>query len=193
MKNFIGRHKGNDDLERRLRRDRPEPRPEFLAMLSDRIESRPRHRRRVSLRVGLVGAVTAVMLVAMSAVGGLGYAAAAVQSVASAAKAVVVAPVVAAKAPVVAASKSDSKGSDNKGSDNKGSGGNSGGSSGGNSGGSSGGNDDKGGKGDDHEYGHHEKMCHKKGKDAETIDVDSNAVPAHLSQGDTRGECPKKK
>ena len=155
MKNFIGRNKGNDDLERRLRRDRPEPRPEFLAMLSDRIGDRPRHRRGVSLRVGLVGAVTAVMLVAMSAVGGLGYAATAAQGVAAAAKAVVVAP-------VVTASKSDK-------------------------GGGKGDKGGKGGKGDDKEYGHKEKMCHKK----HTIEVDSNAVPAHLAQGDTRGECPK--
>ena len=79
MKHFFGRHKESDDLEHQLRRDQPEPRPEFLALLSDRIEDRPRHRRVVSTRLVLVGAVTAVMLIAMSAVGGLGYAAAAVQ------------------------------------------------------------------------------------------------------------------
>ena len=179
MKHFFGRDKESDDLERRLRRDRPEPRPEFLAMLSDRIESRLRHRRGVSMRVGLVGAVTAVMLIAMSAVGGLGYAAAAAQGVASAAKAVVVAP----------ASKSDNKGSDNSG--NNGNNGNNNGNNGDK--GDKGGKGDKGDQGDDKEYGHHQKMCHKKGKDQETIDVDDNAVPAHLSQGDTRGECPKKR
>lgn len=166
MKNFIGRHKGNDDLERRLRQDRPEPRPEFLAMLSDRIADRPRHSRAMSRRFALVGAVTAVMLIAMSAVGGLGYAAAAVQGVASAAKAVVVAP---AKSDNKESSKSENNQSGNSGNNE------------------SGNKDDKGDKADKKEYGHKEKMCHKKN----TIDVDSNAVPAHLAQGDTRGECPK--
>jgi hypothetical protein len=168
MKNFIGRNRGNDDLERRLRRDRPEPRPEFLAMLSDRIGDRPRQRRRVGARLALVGAVSAVMLIAMSAVGGLSYAATAVQSVASVAKAVIVAP---ASKVVVPAAKSDNKQSGDSG----------------NAGNQSSHKDDKGDKGDDKEYGHKEKMCHKKN----TIDVDSNAVPAHLAQGDTRGECPK--
>jgi hypothetical protein len=35
-------------------------------------------------------------------------------------------------------------------------------------------------------------MCHKPGKNQEDIDVDDNAVPAHLSQGDTVGPCPPK-
>ena len=182
MKNFIGRNKGNDDLERRLRRDRPEPRPEFLAMLSDRIADRPRHRRAMSRRFALVGAVTAVMLIAMSAVGGLGYAATAVKGVAEVAKAVVVAPASKVVAPVVTAGKSDNKESSKSGNNQSGNSGNK----------ESGKKDDKGDKADKKEYGHKKHMCHKPGKNQQDIDVDDNAVPAHLAQGDTLGVCPPK-
>jgi hypothetical protein len=64
-----------DDLERELRAQRPEPRPEFLNALESRIhDSRYRRPGRV-LRVGVAGALTAGMLAALAGFGGLGYAA----------------------------------------------------------------------------------------------------------------------
>jgi hypothetical protein len=168
MKHFFERREGSD-LERRLRRNRPEPRPEFLAMLSDRIEDRPRRRREASIRIVLVGAVTAVMLVAMSAVGGLAYAASAVQSVAKDVKVVVVAPITAVK--TIVNSNSTTGGGGNTGGGSKG---------------------DKGGKPDDHEYGHKDHICHKPGKDQQEMDVDHNALAAHLGHGDKIGPCPPK-
>ncbi len=171
MKNFIGRHKGNDDLERQLRRDRPEPRPEFLAMLSDRIEDRPRRRRGVSARVALVGAVSAVMLIAMSAVGGLSYAATAVQGVAAAAEAVVVAPVSKPghKQSAKSGKKQSAKSANRQAAKSAAA---------------------DSSKPDKKEYGHKTQVCHKPGKNQETIEVDANAVPAHLAHGDTLGPCP---
>ncbi|HZR94848.1 MAG TPA: hypothetical protein VFA56_04090, partial [Gaiellaceae bacterium] len=97
MKGFFNRG-GDKELERRLRDERPEPRPEFLAMLTERIESRrPRRRTSVRTRVALVGAVTAALLIATSAVGGLAYAGTALKTVVVTAKTVVTAPVVSFK------------------------------------------------------------------------------------------------
>ncbi len=65
----------DDDLERELRAQRPEPRPEFLNVLESRIHG-DRHRRPArSLRLGLAAALTAAVLVALAGFGGLGYAA----------------------------------------------------------------------------------------------------------------------
>ena len=73
------RRRGEDALETELRRARPEPRQEFVSLLSDRLqELRPT--RRPSFRVALVGALSATILIALSAVGSLGYAATAVHS-----------------------------------------------------------------------------------------------------------------
>ena len=188
MKHFFERRQGSD-LERQLRRNRPEPRSGFLAMLSDRIEDRPRHRRGVSMRLVLVGAVTAVMLVAMSAVGGLAYAGSGVRSVAKDVKVVVVAP---------AAAFSSFMNSDSS----KRGGGNQGGQGGqgdhGGQGGQGGDHGDHGGQGDhgddghhghDHEYGHHKHVCHHPGPRQQDLEVDDNAVPAHLGHGDFLGAC----
>jgi len=191
MKHFFERRTGSD-LERRLHRNRPDPRPEFLTMLSDRIEDRPRHRRGVSMRLVLVGAVTAVMLFAMSAVGGFAYAASACQSVAHGARVVAAAPVAAFYSFV--SSDSNKKGnSGNKG--NKGNQGNQGnqGDQGnqGNQGGQ-GGQGDDGHHGHDHEYGHKQHICHNPGPRQQDLDVDANAVPAFLAHGDYLGGCRKR-
>ena len=75
MSKFFNR---GDDLERELRRNRPEPRAEFLAALVGR-ERRSTARR---LRVGFAGALTAAMVTALASFGGLSYAASGVESVA---------------------------------------------------------------------------------------------------------------
>jgi len=63
-----------DNLERRLRTERPAPRAELMESLTQRIESTP-FRRRSGFRLGLAATVTAVMVVSLAVFGGLGYAA----------------------------------------------------------------------------------------------------------------------
>ena len=74
MAKFWKRH-GGLDLEGELRAARPEPRPEFMQMLSERVGERRRSYRGV--RMALAASVAAVLLVAVAAVGGIGYAASA--------------------------------------------------------------------------------------------------------------------
>ena len=74
--------KEHRDLEAALRANRPVPRDEFVATLTERIGSTPEPRRYGSLRLGLVGGLTAAMLVALASFGGLGYAAAGAASAA---------------------------------------------------------------------------------------------------------------
>ena len=68
------------DLERELRSSRPEPRPEFVAMIGDRVAGS--RSRRSPVRVAVGAALTAAMLAAVAVVGGVGYAASAAQDVA---------------------------------------------------------------------------------------------------------------
>jgi hypothetical protein len=69
------------DLEHELRAGRPEPRPEFLAMIGERVaEGRSRTHGRVRIAFG--AALTAGMLAAVAAVGGVGFAASSVHKVA---------------------------------------------------------------------------------------------------------------
>ena len=70
-----------DDLERELRRNRPEPREEFLAAMVDRVNTR-RRSSGARLRLGFAGALTAMLILSLAAFGGLSYAANAVESVA---------------------------------------------------------------------------------------------------------------
>jgi hypothetical protein len=63
-----------DDLERRLRAERPKPREEFLDALETRIHD-SRYRPGRTLRVGVAVAVSGGMLAALAGFGGLGYAA----------------------------------------------------------------------------------------------------------------------
>lgn len=72
------------DLEAELRRSRPEPRPEFVAMLAERARGERRRSTRPAFRVVFAGGLTVVMLVALAAFGGLGYAANAVHTAATA-------------------------------------------------------------------------------------------------------------
>jgi hypothetical protein len=67
------RESGN--LEWLLRAARPEPRPEFLAALSDRVRDEMRPRHAGAFRLAFAGGLTVVMLVALAAVGGVSYAA----------------------------------------------------------------------------------------------------------------------
>ena len=78
MKSF--RKRQGIDLERELRSSRPEPRPEFVAMIGDRVAGS--RSRRSPVRVAVGAALTAAMLAAVAAVGGVGYAASAAQDVA---------------------------------------------------------------------------------------------------------------
>jgi hypothetical protein len=78
VSNFLRR---GDDLERELRRNRPEPRPGFLASMVDRVGREPRSTA-PRLRLGFAGALTAMIVVSLGAFGGLSYAASAVESVA---------------------------------------------------------------------------------------------------------------
>jgi hypothetical protein len=65
--------KRRDDLERRLRDERPTPRTDFMESLTAKVQS-PR-RRRSPLRLGIASGVSIAMVVALGAFGGLGYAA----------------------------------------------------------------------------------------------------------------------
>ena len=78
MKSF--RKRQGIDLERELRSNRPEPRPEFLAMIGERVDGS--RGRRSPVRVAVGAALTAAMLAAVAAVGGVGYAASAAHTVA---------------------------------------------------------------------------------------------------------------
>jgi hypothetical protein len=169
LNRFFKRGK-DSELERELRRNRPQPRDEFVQMLSNRVERESRLRRSLRSRIAGVAVASAVMLAAVGAFGGIGYAANGVKDVVKVATSVVV------------AAKGDAKksGGDNKsgngdnkgGNDNKGKG-------------------DDGGKPDDKQYGHKKKICHEPGPHQRTIEVGDDAVPAHLAHGDYLGECKK--
>src|SRR4051794_32008795 len=74
--NFIRRRQA-DSLETELRRNRPEPREDFVRALEARIsaDAPARRRRGARARFGLAGAMTAAMLVVVGAFGGISYAA----------------------------------------------------------------------------------------------------------------------
>lgn len=65
----------SDDLERQLRAARPDPRPEFVSALAERIGDETRPRRGSAFRLAFAGGLTVVMLVGLAAVGGVSYAA----------------------------------------------------------------------------------------------------------------------
>ena len=75
------RYRKGFDLERELRRHRPEAEKDFVYALASQIRG---HRRpRGSLRLAFAGVLTIVMLVALAAVGGISYAATSVDAVVS--------------------------------------------------------------------------------------------------------------
>jgi hypothetical protein len=73
-----------DELERRLRRDRPVLPAALVAAVIRNIDTSRRRPRR-SFRLGFAAAVSAVVLVALAAFGGLGYAASSVKEAVQAA------------------------------------------------------------------------------------------------------------
>jgi hypothetical protein len=73
-----------DELERRLRTQRPRPRGAFVEALSIRVRDSRGARRAGPARVAVAAALTLGMLAALGAVGGLGYAASAAKEAASA-------------------------------------------------------------------------------------------------------------
>jgi hypothetical protein len=70
------RRRHAESLETALRRNRPEPRVDFVRALEARISAdAPARRRTARARFGLAGALTAAMLVVLGAFGGVSYAA----------------------------------------------------------------------------------------------------------------------
>jgi uncharacterized membrane protein YgcG len=85
MKGFWKR---SDELERRLRAERPEPSSQLVESVVEQVSRRP-FRRQARMRVVFVTAVSAALALSLSMFGGLSYAASAVKHAAVA----VVAPV----------------------------------------------------------------------------------------------------
>src|SRR3990172_10222213 len=84
-----GRSK-RDRLDRRLGRERPRPRNEFVSMLADRLASEPR--RRPVWRTAVAAGFTMLLVVAFALTGGISYAANAVQGGTTAVAALVTGP-----------------------------------------------------------------------------------------------------
>lgn len=79
MKSF--RKRRGIDLEQELRAGRPEPRPELLAMIGERVDG-ARSRGNGRVRIAFGAGLTAAMLAAIATVGGVGYASSAAHKVA---------------------------------------------------------------------------------------------------------------
>src|SRR5947207_2341707 len=83
------RRSGTGWVEGELRRQRPEPRDEFVRQLSGRISADSRRRPALGLRVAFAGSLASLIVVAFAAFGGIGYAASAANSIAQTAQKVV--------------------------------------------------------------------------------------------------------
>jgi hypothetical protein len=83
MRSFWSRQR-SFDVEEALRRDKPQPRTEFVAHLAEHVRT---HRRiaGTGLRVALAGALTVALLAALAPVGALGSASSAAKSMVNAA------------------------------------------------------------------------------------------------------------
>ncbi len=77
MAGFARRLGIRSNLEAELRATRPEPRPEFLALLVDRVNAEPLAPRRGARRLAAACIPAVALAVALASVGGLGYAASA--------------------------------------------------------------------------------------------------------------------
>jgi hypothetical protein len=77
------RRRGHGDIDKRLRRERPQAREEFVSDLARRVIVTP-PRRRTGWRVALAGGLTALLVVAFASTGGVSYAAKSVQGGATA-------------------------------------------------------------------------------------------------------------
>ena len=88
MKRFWNRRAG-DDLEAKLRANRPQPRLAFVESVARHAHADGRRRGPASSRTALAGAVSALTVLAFTLAGGLGYAASGVETVIDRAKDVV--------------------------------------------------------------------------------------------------------
>ena len=79
------------DLDRRLRRERPEPRDEFVSSVAHRLTSAPTPRR-AGLRIAFAGGFTALLVCGFAVTGGISYAANAVHGGTTAVTALVTGP-----------------------------------------------------------------------------------------------------
>jgi hypothetical protein len=77
MARFARRLGTRSNLEAELRATRPEPRPEFLAQLVDRVNAEPWARSRGARRLAAACVPAVALAIALASVGGLGYAASA--------------------------------------------------------------------------------------------------------------------
>ena len=87
MKSFWSRRRASE-IETELRRNRPEPRDEFVTSLSEHVRTQ-RRTPRAGVRVALAGAMTVALLAALAPVGALGSAGSAAKGIANAASRVV--------------------------------------------------------------------------------------------------------
>ena len=74
MSGFWKRRSESFDVEGALREARPQPRPEFVRAVADRVHDGRRGYRPSRMRVALTTGVTTLLLVALASAGGLGYA-----------------------------------------------------------------------------------------------------------------------
>ncbi len=79
MKRFWKR--GGDGLETELRANRPEPRPELIESITERVRAESPRRRARPLQLAYAGALTAMLLVVLVAAGGVGSTSSALSSV----------------------------------------------------------------------------------------------------------------
>jgi hypothetical protein len=87
VKSFWSRRKAYE-IEAELRRNRPEPRDDFVTSLSAHVRTQ-RRTARAGVRVALAGAMTVALLAALAPVGALGSAGSAAKGIANAATRVV--------------------------------------------------------------------------------------------------------
>jgi hypothetical protein len=75
------RRSENHEIERELRKHRPEPRSAFVSALAAEVHGDTRHRPKLMPRLALAGALAVAMLTFFAVFGGAGYTASAVQSI----------------------------------------------------------------------------------------------------------------